>query len=228
MSVMQESTVQRYALEFLRRRYRWFAWGGKIFAEPEVRTKPEYGGKRADGLVAYHHWIFGTTVVSMEAKSRKTMPAIRPYPDRLQRWRNSLWAGLLISVVAGGGSALYRMDEPLFRYGMPLLFFVLGTLLYFFLTAKHYGHYQLTVVAQVGFYPGNRRWLAVSADSLDHLRKQDKAKILQQICRSHGIGLLEVYPGGRVCVRTGARRTWWPGRIYLRRYLRYPEIQAYI
>ena len=57
MSRMAEVTVQAKALNYLKKQYKRKARGGNIFAQAEVRTKKEYGSKRADGLLAYKHWL---------------------------------------------------------------------------------------------------------------------------------------------------------------------------
>ena len=77
MSGLSEQYVQRKAQAYLERRYR--TWGKALFSKMEVKTKKAFGGKRADGLIAFRRLIWGTYVVSMEAKSYKTLNAILPY-----------------------------------------------------------------------------------------------------------------------------------------------------
>ncbi|MDF1868103.1 MAG: hypothetical protein P1U70_25005, partial [Saprospiraceae bacterium] len=67
MSRLNEITVQVHAQAFLEKRYRRKAQKGKLYSQLEARTKKKYGGKRADGLIAFKHWILGTYVISMEA-----------------------------------------------------------------------------------------------------------------------------------------------------------------
>ena len=91
---LSEKLVQKYALEWLRDYYRQQLDTNNIVTREEASVKKgsKRGSGRADGLVAAFvkdGWIF---VASMEAKSSKTRPAIKPYPD------NSIWPIHLIIV----------------------------------------------------------------------------------------------------------------------------------
>ena len=79
-----------------------------FFAKEEVRTKKEYGAKRADGLLVFRHWLWGQYVVSMEAKSYKTMPALKPRLDPYKLMWNSLKVGGAICLLS-----VFRPDVSL-------------------------------------------------------------------------------------------------------------------
>ncbi len=227
MARLAESTVQKRALNHLERRYRWWARGGKIFADTEVRTRPEHGGKRADGLIVYHHWLWGLTVVSLEAKSLKTLPAIRPFRNWWRWLVNSLLAGLLICLASGAFLAFVRFDDGAWQYYYPAGAFALGTILYGYFARNHFGNFDLRVIDQVLQYPGHRRWLAISSDSARAM-KAEKFEILSAICKIQGVGLMEVAPLGSIRIHRRPRRQWSWQSSFLSPYSREAEIKSYL
>jgi hypothetical protein len=189
MSQLIERTVQEIALEHLRRRYHPQAHKGKMFSRIEVRTKK---GKRADGLLAYRRSLMGTYVVSMEAKSFKTLPAMQPYRVQKLWMRNSLWMGFLICVFTGGFYAFFKMEDPIWSLAYPLAAFSVSALAYGYFTRNSYRHKIVDVVQQVGQYPANEQWLAFSQDSLMSI-SDNKRKQLRTICKYQGIGIVVVH-----------------------------------
>lgn len=227
MARLAETTVQKQAVQFLERRYKWWARDWRVFADLEMRTRPEHGSKRADGLLAYQHWLWGLTVVSLEAKSQKTLPAIRPYRNPWRWLTNSLLAGLLICLTSGAFLAYYRFEEIEWQYYYPIGAFLLGSILYAYFTRNHFGHYDLRVIDQVQQYPGHRQWLAISADSARAMGPK-KFEILRAVCKVQGVGLIEVATLGRVRVRVRPRRRWTFHTNLLAPYSRAEEVLAFL
>ncbi len=218
MSRLSEVFVQRSALAYLRERYDHWARRGRIFVDDEVRTVDNFGGYRADGLVVLRHVFWGVFVVSMEAKSFRTLAAIRP-TWRWQLWVvNSLRAGFLIAFLSGAFFFLFRWDDGHFQYLLPASAFVLGSLAYGVITRNHIGHKTADMIKQIEQYPAHVKWLACSEDSLDRLTGQQQ-QVLRTLCRHFGIGLLVVDSEGdtRVWLRASLKlRLINPLRYYAR------------
>jgi hypothetical protein len=211
MANLSEKIVQDTAQTFLYNWYRKKARKGLVFSRTEVRTRQKFGGKRADGLLAFQHYLWGTYVISMEAKSFKTLSAIKPKrDDNLLIW-NSIKAGLKFCVLSGMFFALYRMDDGFLQFILPLNMFVCGSMIFGFFTLQSYRHKTVNVIRQLAQYPANERWLAFSKDSLDLLEK-DKLKALDKICKFKGIGIIVVSKKGRAKVQRSASMQWkWFG-----------------
>ena len=227
MPRLAETTVQKVALEHLKKRYRRRAWMRRIFAKIEVRTKREFGSKRADGLLAFRHWLWGTYVVSMEAKSFKTLPAMRPYRDDWQFVRNCLWAGLAICILSGAFFWSYRINDGLWQFLLPFNAFLGGAIIYGIVTFKHFTHKKVDVIEQLQQYPANEQWLAFSQDSIDSLPYQ-KVKKLKKMARGQRIGLIIVRPKGKVKILVKPRMQWRWGKDYLHFYTKEKHIRKVI
>lgn len=198
------------ALNYLTRKYERRAQKGRVFADIEVRTRRKSGGRRADGLLAYRNRWGQLRVVSMEAKSFNTLNAIRPRLDyRLLVW-NSLRAGLLICILSGSFFLWYRYETLFRNVIIPIAVFAIGTVLYAWLTRRHFGHFSVDMIKQLIRYPANFRWLAVSRDALGAL-SQEKRNALIKLCRQHSVGLISVKHAGQVeeLVPARARWKWW-------------------
>lgn len=224
MSNLLESTVQNTALKFLSAHYGGLTGRRKMYAKTEVRVKRKYGSKRADGLLVYKHWLWGIYVVSMEAKSFKTLPAMKPKFDALFFLKNCVKAGAVICIVSGGAFALYKQDSGLMQYMIPMNAFLVGTLLYGVLTFTNYSHKIVSVVRQVMQYPANEQWLAFSTDSLQKMGSRD-LRHLRKICKARGIGILEV-DGKRnvnILCDTKFKSNW--GKGFLHFYSKEQEIR---
>lgn len=194
---LSEKIVQEKAINYLRKVYRLEARMGKIFAKAEVRTRREYGGKRADGLLAYRSWLGRMRVVSLEAKSHKTLAAIRPKRKDRKLLLKSIWMGLAVCLGSGAFFFLYRVDDPYLQFAVPLNVLVGAALLYGYLT-RFGSQYQFAkVLDQLQQYPANRQWLAFSADSLEALPEKEKRN-LKKICQRKGFGVLIVHARGKV------------------------------
>lgn len=211
MAPLPEITVQHTAQQFLFQRYRKKARKGKIFSRTEVRTRRKFGGKRADGLLAFQHYFWGTYVVSMEAKSYKTLSNIKPRRDDTLFLKNSFMAGLNLCVFSGMFFAIYRMDDSFLQFMLPLNVLVCGALTYGFFTVHSFRHKTAAVIRQLAQYPANERWLAFSQDSLEKMQKE-KLRSLDLICKGRGIGIIVVSGNGRAKVRRSASMRWkWFG-----------------
>ena len=211
MSKLSEKVVQETAQAFLYQRYRKKARKGKIFSKLEARTRREYGGKRADGLLAFNHFLWGTYAVSMEAKSYKTLSSMKPTRnDNLLLW-NSFKAGLAVCVMSGMFFAIYKLDDGFLQILLPINTFVCSAVIYGFFTSNSYRHKTVNVIKQLAQYPANERWLAFSKDSMNALSKDQVSK-LNKICKYKGIGIIIVSKKGRAeAYRTASMRWKWFG-----------------
>ena len=223
MTLILERKVQEVTQEFLRKKYRKKAKSKRIFSEIEVRTKKKYGGKRADGFLAFQHWLWGDYVVSVEAKSIKTLPAIRPYLDHFLLVKNSAKAGLTFCILSGAFFFLYKNPDGVFQYLVPLYAFMISGLIYALLTWNSYKHKTMDVLDQLKQYPGNEQWLAFSKDSFEYLKKENQKK-LRKICKARGVGLIIV--GKRVSVFEKPKWKW--GKGYLKYYSKEKEVRKFI
>lgn len=211
MANLSEKIVQETAQAFLYHRYRKKARKGRIFSKLEARTRQKYGGKRADGLLAFQHWLFGPYAVSMEAKSFRTLLAMKPKRnDNLLIW-NSFKVGLLCCILSGMFFALYKMDDGFMQILLPVNTLFCSALIYGFFTSNSYRHKTVNVIRQLAQYPANERWLAFSKDSMESLTK-DQRKKLVKICKYQGIGIVIVTKKGRAEVYRSATMRWkWFG-----------------
>lgn len=225
--MISEQQVQNTALVFLKKRYKKSAGWRRTFAATELRTRKKYGSKRADGLIAFRHLLWGTYVVSIEAKSAKTLGAIRPRSDLNTLLWNCFKVGIIACLLSGAFLTLYKQDGPYYQYALPMNILFGVALTYGFFTKNSVRHQIIKVVKQIKQYPANRQWLACSADSLDRLSDK-KQKELLSICKTQGIGLLYVDKKNRVTVLVKPKFRWkWLGD-FLSYYSREREIRGQI
>lgn len=218
MSHLTEQTVQLAAQEFLLRRYKSKA-SGSVYSQIEARTKKTLrgGGKRADGILAFKRWFWGIYVVSMEAKSYKTLLAIKPHRDnKLFLW-NSFKAGVIFCILTGFFFVLFKMQDGFVQFLLPLDITLIGMIIYALFTQNSFRHKRAKVIKQIAQYPGNHRWLAVSQDGMEAL-SQKKRHELFLLCRNQGIGMLQVTPRKKVQILLKPKFNWkWRGD-YLKYY----------
>ena len=227
MAALAEKEVQRWALGYLRKRYRPRLWRGKVFAQQEMWTRRKYGGKRADGLVAFRHWLLGTYVVSMEAKSVKTLTAITPASKMSLLLKNSLWMGISICLLSGAALAFWRLEDGWLQYAIPLNIMVISGLVYAYFSRNSAKHQSLNVIQQIRQYPANEQWLAFSKDSYAAVSTQNQKRI-HLLCRQEGIGILMVNKRGKVEELLLPKRRWkWIGD-FLKYYSREEQIRKLI
>ena len=216
---LSEKKVQKAAQKLLERRYEGKSWGKQIFSQLEARTKQKHGGKRADGLLVFKHLLWGEFVVSMEAKSFKTLNAIRPYKDHGSIIIGSLKWGLYSVIGSGAAIALIRQDALLLKLGFPLIVFLLGAIIYALLTHNRICHQISNVIEQIRQYPGDHQWLAISKDSLEQLSK-NKKYLLKWTCKYQGIGIIVVNQREKAKVWIRPKWNWNWFRSYLTYYSR--------
>ncbi len=202
--MLSEKFVQHKALKFLKRRYRLQA-RSRIIAKKEVWTLKKYGNKRADGLLLFKHILWGSYVVSMEAKSQKTLSAISPTVVKGSRHRHSIKAGLGLVLVSGAFLTIYKLQDGFWQFLIPLLLFILGYFLYYQLAQNSSRHQKAAVFKQLGQYPANEQWIAVSKDALKALPPK-KRKALFRICRRQGVGMVVVNSFGFASAKIRPRR----------------------
>lgn len=222
MARLIERTVQTVAQKHLQEKYDWKS-KRKIFSEIEVRTKKEHGGKRADGFLAFKHRFWGTYVVSMEAKSFKTLQAIKPYYDKRLHIINSLKAGFVFTLIIG---LIFPYFELNTLEAFTTLFLVI-TLGYAGLSRKSFRHQRLDVIDQLYQYPANEQWLALSFDSVNDLQNKEVQQ-LKSICRNRGVGLLIVKKKKEIATLAKARKQWRMRGDYLHYYSNEDKIRKYI
>lgn len=188
---LTELVVQQKAQAYLEQYYKIRHGKKHFYSNLEERTKKKYGMKRADGLLAYKLNKRRAYVVSMEAKSHKTLPALRPYRVNKVWIRDSIWKGLLFTLATGVLFLIWRGDGWLMRFLLPLGVWVGATLLHLLLFRKSYKYQEMQVIHQVFQYPANEQWLSLSNDSFDMIKK-DLRQNLFKICKARDIGVLMV------------------------------------
>ncbi len=221
-----EQTVQVIAQEFLAKRYRWKA-RGRMYSQLEARTKRSIGGKRADGLLVFNHWIWGAYTISMEAKSYKTLPAVKPFFDTRNFIIRCLQAGLVTLILSGSFQYFYTLDDRFAQFLLPIVIFLIGTLIFGLLSFKSFRNYQVKVIDQIAQYPANEQWLAISIDTF-HKKNKKQLKRLEAVCSRCGVGLLIVNGRAKVEIRVKPRTrwTWWSDFVGC--YAKEKEIRAYL
>ncbi len=205
--MLQEKTVQKRAMSFLENYYDNRLMRRKMFIAEEVRTKSVFGGKRADGLLAYRSRLSAKPfVVSMEAKSFKTLPALKPYQD-MQRW---LWNVVRFSVFLFMGSGLfYFVGQGTANADIyiPIIWCLLAGMAFGLLTWNSYRHQTVDVITQLKQYPANEQWLAFSKDAFAALR-EEKQRLLKTVCKNRGIGLLLIGKKQEVDLVNKPKKRW--------------------
>ena len=219
-----ESTVQKEALLFLEKHYRKKAKRGNIFSRLEAGTKQEYGGKRADGLLAFRHYLWGNYLVSIEAKSFKTLPAMKPYVEVWKLLWNSLKVGLLFCIGSGAIWFLFKMQDGYLQFITPLNVCFSAAIIYGFFSWNSYRHKTVAVIQQLKQYPANEQWLAFSKDSLEKITQQQQ-KQLKKICSYQGIGILIIHRVGKIKVWLKPKRKWKYFGDYFKYYSKEKEIR---
>lgn len=223
MSHLSEDFVRHQSVKFLERHYRFRARKRKVYTQEEATTKQRYGRKRADGLLAFKHLLWGTYVVSVEAKSIKTLPAIQPYSDYKRLLKNALKMGFYFCILSGAIFSLIKMDNIWVQFMLPLNALLLGAVFYAVLSFNSHRHQLIKVIDQVRQYPANEQWLAFSKDSVEALSKK-KQKQLKAICKAQGIGLILVSSRRRIRIKVKAKRNLKWGS-YLKYYSRQKQIE---
>ncbi|MDA8972266.1 hypothetical protein OAU00_02945 [Saprospiraceae bacterium] len=222
MTLIPERTVQNNAQEYLEKKYRRKARGNRVFSKIEMATKKKYGSKRADGFLAFRHYFWGNIVVSLEAKSKKTLPALKPYRDEFIMIKNCLEMGFYCCLGSGAFFAFFKMDNLLLRFLIPTYTLLISALIYGLLTWRSYRHQTMDVIDQLKQYPANEKWLAFSKDSFESLSKNNQTD-LKKICKARGIGLM-LY-GRKIKVIHRPRFHWNLGKDFIKYYSREKDVR---
>lgn len=189
-----ERTVQNKAQAFLENYYQTKYKPKKLYGKIEVYTSKKYGNKRADGFIAFRRGG-KPYVVSMESKSHKTIKALKPYRVNKLWIRESIWAGFIFCLMSGSLFFTWRAEDlglaTLYRFLIPITAFAIGSIGYAFLFRNSYKFQELAVVKQILQYPANEQWISFSKDAFQ-LLSESKRKILVNVCKARGLGLLVV------------------------------------
>lgn len=234
---MQEKTVQKRAMSFLEKYYDNRLLRRRMFVAEEVRTKRVFGGKRADGLLAYKSRLSAKPfVVSMEAKSLKTLPAIKPYQDMGRWWWNSMRFALFLCF-ATGLAYIAGQGQTFVAIYVPIIWCLMAGITFGLLTWSSYRHQTIDVITQLKQYPANEQWLAFSKEAFKALT-EEKKQLLTTVCKNRGVGLLIIGKnnGADLLSKPKKRSTWFIERRggwqwisdYLIYYSREQEIRAVI
>lgn len=225
-----ERTVQEAAQRYLENYYRANRRPRELYSNLEERTKKKYGMKRADGLLAYKKGGSSAYVVSMEAKSHKTLPALKPYRvDKL--WiRDSIWHGLLFTLLTGVLFFVWRMTDQSFwiRFAIPFAVWGIASAVFALLFKNSHKYQEMKVIHQVFQYPANEKWLSLSNDSFEMIdpKLQDN---LFKICKARGVGVLMVDSRQNVTmIHKAQSHRKWIGSDYLAYYLNEPDIRRHL
>lgn len=186
---LEEITVQKRAQAYLEQYYKIKHGQRHLFSNIEERTKKKYGMKRADGLLAYKLNNRRAYVVSMEAKSHKTLPALRPYRVNKVWIKDSIWKSFLFTLASGVLFFAWRQDGWLVL--MPFGVWFLAFLVHLFLFKGSYKYQEMEVIHQVFQYPANEQWLSLSEDSFDMIQENLRMNLIK-ICKARDIGVLMV------------------------------------
>lgn len=222
-----ERTVQNAAQAYLKQYYKIKHNQSKIFSNIEERTKKEYGMKRADGLLAYKLNKKKAYVISMEAKSHKTLPALRPYRVNSLWVKDSFWKGFLFIVVTGIIFFIWKGSGITERLLLPFGSWLGAALLHLIIFQKSAKYQEMEVIHQVFQYPANEQWLSLSEDSFEMIDPSLRMNLFK-ICKARDIGVLMVDAGKNIHMVHPAkgRRKW--GKDYLQYYLNEYNIREFL
>jgi len=191
----KESSVEEKTIEFLRQHYNKERKSNtKLYCKPQMGTT---NGKIADGFFCFSNSTQEYYVVSVEAKSYKTLQDLTPNWNIKLLDRNAL-------ISAG----LFMFISVLLTWTLSWIWIVVSVLLSGFIGLIGYyfysgffepeSHKQTSVINQIGQYPANEQWLAISNDSWKLLTKQDSVfqfsndRVLKRACKKRGIGIIAV------------------------------------
>lgn len=196
-TTLPEKHIQQRAVEFLAEYYRKCSHNKKVKFVFEAHTKQN---KRADGLIFWERAPDTVRVVSVEAKSSKTIRNLLTRWDEVKISKDGYYVALgimmLLFCVAYG---VFNMRLP---YDLPTLFltFIILTLVWWltqWMLQTFFPRFFKTagVLEQATRYPGNEVWIAIGYDTF----KRDRAVRLKELrtqCQRRKFGLLEIHEDG--------------------------------
>ena len=201
MSKLTEKYIQKESIDYLEERYKstFNIPNDKIFAGKEVRTKKIKGNYgRADGLICFNSAKQDEHLVSIEAKSHKTLGALLPF-------HNDLKFGKQIFIIFG----VFALISIFFTiemkwYWITLICICSGVISVFIYSSiavlvEPSFSKLLGVHEQLKQYPANEQWIAISSDSINlakgrvsYFYNKSNYENIYSICKSKGIGLIVV------------------------------------
>ncbi len=188
---LEEIIVQRSTQTFLNNYYRKKHGKRSIYSNIEESTKKIHGMKRADGLLAYKQNRKKAYVISMEAKSHKTLPSLKPYRLNSLWIRDSLWKAFLFTLGSGVFFLAFQSEDRITQFVLPSLIFFSFFLLHMILFSNSLKYKEIKVLHQLFQYPANEQWLSFSRDSFDMIEEKMRKNLIK-ICSSRGTGVLIV------------------------------------
>ncbi|BDS15462.1 hypothetical protein [Aureispira anguillae] len=212
---LEEIVVQKKAQAYLEQYYKIKHGQRHFYSNIEERTKKKYGMKRADGLLAYKLNNKKAYVVSMEAKSHKTLPALKPYRVNKVWIRDSIWKAFLLTLATGLLFLTWRGDGWIERFLLPFGVWFTATVVHLLVFRNSYKYQEMEVIHQVFQYPANEQWLSLSEDSFDMIKEHLRMNLIK-ICKARDIGVLMVDPQLNVNLihpPKARRRFWWYGYL---------------
>lgn len=225
---MIERTVQEIAQKYLEKFYQKRSNPVKMYSQIEERTKKIYGMKRADGFLAYPSWFGRLYTVSMEAKSHKTLAALKPYRVTKLWVLDAIWVGFLATMLSG---TLFLIWSPnyniLLRLLLPFGIWAAVAILWAIFRKDSYKYQEMDVIKQVFQYPANERWISFSYDALEMIDQKLRDNVFR-ICAGRGIGVLLVNANKDVHLVAKPKYNFkWKGD-FVSYYLNEPEIRDFL
>lgn len=198
MAKLRESTIQARAIAELESFYQSRENNNNIQSRKEARTVKKSGGKRADGLLCFHKKESQYYTVSIEAKSHRTLGALKSSisDDHIGMH------GILAAVTVAAMSALYLslFTEMAWYFVMLITVLILPVtylLTFAMLDWLDFDKHKFNgVVEQLRQYPANEQWIAYSKytenllASTPSIFRKDHIQILKSNCMANGFGLL--------------------------------------
>lgn len=183
----RERTVVRVAAEELQAVLRRRLGTGRVhyWTECKVRLASKRFRGRADAVVAGVLENGSVYTVCIEAKSRRTLHAIRG--------RAGCVAQFLLAGTVGGALGAITWWQIRGIWGVAacgVTFLVSGLAALWLLERSRFFSSRAAVLDQVARYPGNERWLAIAQDALD--RSPHALDDLRADCQAAGVGLLGI------------------------------------
>lgn len=194
MGKVNEPYVHDTAMAYLKEHYRKKHLPEIIFSEMECVVLYRGRRGRADGLLGFYMQDGKPFIVSIEAKSHKTISCLRT------RFRENLFLMmkvlifLLVSIIS---FLFLRHQVVWFRVFFSFLVGIAMSKIINQLLINYKFFDTLQLLEQVKKYPGNEKWIALSSD-MYRFYSLYRDETLFVKARRKGIGILTVSPGRRV------------------------------
>lgn len=194
MGKVNEPYVRDTAIHYLKEYYLKEHFPEIIYSEMEcvVSHKGRHG--RADGLLGFNIQGGKTFIVSIEAKSHKTISCLR------KRFRENLFLtmkALVFLLVSSISFLLLRYQAVWFRVFFCFLLGIFMTHIINQLLMSFRVFDTLQILEQIKKYPGNEKWIALSSDMYRFYSQCGDDTLIVKARRT-GIGILTVSAGRRV------------------------------